>query len=124
MRARKRVSDRIHTWYGCTAHAENGRTVYAQRETIFAHRTTSASCLPARPRSPRSCAGLSVALRRIGRGQACRPREAARQGEEGDGQRHLTAVEDPSDGEARQLRDEAHKEVKRIEAKLVNVAEP
>lgn len=33
-------------------------------------------------------------------------------------------VEDPSDGEARQLRDEARAEVKRIEALLVHVAAP
>src|SRR6187402_2450781 len=31
VRARKRVGERVHTWYGCTAHAENGKTVCAQR---------------------------------------------------------------------------------------------
>lgn len=85
----------------------------------------SASCSITRPQSRLSCADSSVAPRPVwaqakpadlGKKLAKAKKRAA----------NATAllVEDPSDGEARQLRDEDRAEVKRIEAQLVDVAAP
>ncbi len=131
VRARKRVGERIHTWYGCTAHAENGKTVCAQRETISAHRTTEALVAHLR-----ELLGNPTAIDAFVRG--FERRAAARMGatKPADLEKQLAKtkkrasnatallVEAPSDVEARQLRDEARAEVKRIEAQLVNVAAP
>ena len=121
MRARKRVGERVHTWYG-TAHAENGKSVCAQRETICAHRTTEA--LVARLRellaNPTAIAAFVRGFERraAARMGAAKPADLEKQlAKAKQRANNATAllVEDPSDIEARQLRDEARAEIKRIE---------
>jgi len=114
VRARKRV----HTWYGCTAHAENGKIVCAQRDTISAHRSTEA--LVARLRellaNPTTIAAF---VRGFERRAAARTSTAKFAGLETRlakakkraGNAAALLVEDPSDADARQMCDEARAEV-------------
>ncbi len=131
VRARKRVGERIHTWYGCTAHAENGKSVCAQRETISAHRTTEA--LVARLRellaNPTAIAAFVRGFERraAARMGAAKPADLEKQlakAKRRASNATTLLVEEPSDVEARQLRDEARAEIRRIEAQLADVAAP
>ena len=131
VRARKRVGERIHTWYGCTAHAENGKSVCAQRETISAHRTTEA--LVARFRellaNPTAIAAFVRGFERraAARMGAAKPADLEKQlakAKKRASNATALLVEEPSDAEARQLRDEARAEVRRVEAQLAEVAAP
>ncbi len=129
VRARKRVGQRIHTWYGCTAHAENGKSVCAQSETIAAHRMTEALVVRLREllANPTAIAAFVRAFERraLARMSAAKPADLEKQLAKAKKRAtNATAllVEDPLDSEARQLRDEARAEVRRIEAQLLNVA--
>jgi hypothetical protein len=131
VRARKRVGERVHTWYGCTAHAENGKTVCAQRETISAHRTTEALAAGLREllANPSAIAAFVRGFERraAARMGAAKPANLEKQlakAKKRAANATALLVEDPTDGEARQLRDEARAEVKRIEAQLVSIAAP
>jgi len=131
VRGRKRVGDRIHTWYGCTAYAENGKTVCGQRETISAHRTTDAliARLHELLAKPAAIAAFVRGFERrvAARMTATKPADLERRLAKAKVRAsNATAllVEGPSDIEARQLRDEARAEIKRAESQLASVATP
>lgn len=129
VRGRKLVRGRIHTWYGCVKYAENGRAVCAQRETISATRASEA--LIARLRelldNPAAVAAFVRGFKRRAAARLSSLNPAALEKELAKAKRRATnattlLVEDPSDAEARRLRDAARSEVARIEAQLAETS--
>lgn len=131
VRGRKLRGGRVNTWYGCVKYAENGAAICGQRETISATRASEA--LVARLRelldNPTALAAFVRGFERraAARVGAAKPADLEKQLAKAVKRvSNATAllVEDPSDAEVRQLRDEARTEVKRIEAQLADVGAP
>jgi hypothetical protein len=131
VRGRKLRAGRVNTWYGCVKYAENGAAICGQRETISATRTNEA--LVARMREllddPASIAAFVRGFERRAAAHMDAATPADLEKQLANARRRVSnatalLVEDPADAEARQLRDEARAEVKRIEAQLANTAAP
>ncbi len=131
VRGRKLRGGRVNTWYGCVKYAENGAAICGQRETISATRANEA--LVGRLRelldNPTAIAAFVRGFERRAAAHvgAANPAELEKQLAKATKRvTNATAllVEDPSDAEARLLRDEARADIRRIQAQLAEVGAP